>query len=78
MGSAGHTKQINAQLLRQTAPEHGEKKREGLAVHGTAKGRKEGTGARMAKFMVVIGYGVGVVHTRTQRYCKICGEVSLK
>ena len=35
---------------------------EGLSVHCTAKGKKEGVGGRVAKFFVAISHGSGVVH----------------
>ena len=38
------------------------KKNEGLSLHCTAKGKKEGVGGKMARFMVAIGYGVGIFH----------------
>ena len=37
------------------------KKAEGLLIDCTAKGRKEGTGRKMAKFFVAIAYGKGVI-----------------
>ena len=37
------------------------KKCEGLTINCTAKGKREGDGGRMAKFMVAISYGKGVI-----------------
>ena len=37
------------------------KKEESLSIHCTAKGKKEGVGGTMAKFMVAIAYGKGVI-----------------
>lgn len=37
------------------------KRGEGLSRECTAKGRKEGRGGRMAKFMAAIAYGKGVI-----------------
>ena len=46
---------------------------EGLSIHSTAKGRKEGTGGSVAKFMVSIAYGKGVIGVQ-QYNGHICGE----
>ena len=37
------------------------KANEGLSLHCTAKAKKEGTGGSVAKFMVTIAYGKGVI-----------------
>lgn len=42
------------------------KRGEGLTIHCTAKGKKEGTGGRVAKFMVAIAFGKGVI--KCQQY----------
>ena len=62
MELAGHTKQTHVNKLRHVAQGLGAKKNEGLALHCTAKGKKEGVGGKVARFMVAIGYGVGIFH----------------
>ena len=49
------------------------KSTEGLHVNCTAKGKKEGTGGKVAKFMVAIAHGKGVVGVH-QYYGNISGE----
>ena len=49
------------------------KKNEGLSIHSTAKAKKEGTGGSVAKFMVSIAYGRGVIGV-TQYAGNISGE----
>ena len=46
---------------------------EGLSVHCTGKAKKEGTGGSVAKFMVSIAYGKGVIGVQ-QYYGSINGE----
>ena len=50
------------------------KKNEGLSIHCTAKAKKEGTGGSVAKFMVAMAYGKGVIGVH-QYYGQICGEM---
>ena len=49
------------------------KKNEGLSIHSTAKAKKEGTGGSVAKFMVSIAYGQGVIGVH-QYFGSINGE----
>ena len=49
-------------------------KGEGLSIHCTAKGRKEGSGGSMVKLMVAIAYDKGVIKCQ-QYYGNINGEI---
>ena len=60
-------------MLSQPGHVLGEKKNEGLSIHSTAKAKKEGMGGTVAKFMVSIAYGKGVIGV-TQYTGNINGE----
>ena len=48
-------------MLELTVHVHGKKKGESLRRHCTSKGKKEGVGGKMARFMVAIAYNRGVI-----------------
>ena len=49
-------------MLGHCEQELGGKKEKGLALNCTAKGKKEGVSEKVARFIVSIGYGVGVIN----------------